>query len=253
MKFLRLLTRSLLLVAIAMLSAMTAMRLAIHGREVRVPDLVGMTTQQAQTTATGSGLVIVVEDKFFSPEVPAGRIMSQLPAANSKVRRGWRVRVAESLGPQKVTIPDVVGESERAATINLRRRGLDLSTVAAVPVPDADEGEVVAQSPPPNAAGVVSPRIGILLARKPDVPDFVMPNFVGRSLPEARAQIAAAGMQIEIANSDAPGLPNDSIVSQSPPAGSRIAGGATVRLQVAHCTAGCTTQPATTVTAGPSK
>ena len=115
MRFFRFATRSLLLLLIALFSALTAMRFAIHGREVRVPNLHGMTILQAQEAANGSGLIVSVEDKFYSSDVSEGKIISQVPLANSKVRRGWRLRVVESLGPQRVTIPDVIGQTERAA------------------------------------------------------------------------------------------------------------------------------------------
>ena len=76
-------------------------------------------------------------DRFFSSDVPPGRIMSQAPAPGEQVRRGWRVRVAESMGPQRVVIPDLVGGSERAAEINIRRRGLELGSVATATIPGA--------------------------------------------------------------------------------------------------------------------
>ena len=195
MRFFRLVTRSLVLLLIASFSALTAMRFAIHGHEVRVPNLRGMTVLQAQETANGNGLIVSVEDKFYSSDVPAGKIISQIPSSNSKVRRGWRVRVAESLGPQRVTIPDLIGQTERAATLNLRRRGLDLATIAAVPVSATPANQVIAQAPPPSAGEVLSPKVSILLGESPPGPEYVMPNFVGRQLTEVRERIARAGLQ----------------------------------------------------------
>ena len=211
MKFFRLITRSLILLLIALFSALATMRLAIHGREVRVPNLRGMTILQAQETANGNGLIVSVEDKFYSSDVPTGKIISQIPNADIKVRRGWRVRVAESLGPQRVTIPDLIGETERAATLNLRRRGLDLATVAAIPVPGTPADQVVAQVPSPSAGEVLSPKMSLLLAQPPSTPEYVMPNFLGRQLAEARDKIARAGLQIaviSVAGETAPATPN---------------------------------------------
>ena len=116
---------ALVLLMVALVSALTAMRFAIHGREVAVPWLVGMTPLEAGRTAAGLGLDVVVERQFFSREVAEGRIMSQAPPEGVRVRRGWVVRVAQSLGPQRVAIPDVTGQSERVAELNVRRRGLD--------------------------------------------------------------------------------------------------------------------------------
>src|SRR5207253_2030003 len=121
--FFRFALLALMLLVVALLSALTAMRFAIHGREVAVPDLVGKTPTEARRIAEGSGLQVEVERQFYSPSVAEGRILSQLPPSGTQVRRGWQVRVAESLGPQRVEIPNVLGQTERAAEINIRRRG----------------------------------------------------------------------------------------------------------------------------------
>jgi len=253
LRFFRLITRSLVLLLIALFSALTAMRFAIHGGEVRVPNLRGMSTLQAQETANGNGLIVTVEEKFYSADVPAGKIISQAPSANSKVRRGWRVRVAESLGPQRVAIPDVLGQTERAATINLRRRGLDLATVATVAVPGVPADQVIAQVPPPHDPELTSPKVSILLAQPPATPEYVMPSFVGRQLAEAKAKIARAGLQVPVVAAAAspnpsaavagalasPAAPLASpvsgiIVSQTPPAGSRITPDTQIRLEVSQ-------------------
>src|SRR6202042_1959762 len=121
---------ALVLVIVAMVSALTAMRFAIHGQEVAVPPLVGLAPAEAERAAAGLGLQLEIERQYYSPQIPEGRIMSQLPLPGTKVRRGWLVRLAQSLGPIRVAIPDVTGESERAAELNIKRRGLDLVSVA---------------------------------------------------------------------------------------------------------------------------
>src|SRR5689334_23159052 len=161
--FFRLILLALVLLVIALVSALTAMRLAIHGHEVAVPDLVGQTPAAARVIVEQNGLEINVERQYYSPTVPEGKILSQLPPAGSRVRRGWQVRVAESLGPQRVEIPNVMGQSERIANINIRRRGLDVGAVAQIRLPDAPEGQVMAQAPPPNASGVSAPKISLLV------------------------------------------------------------------------------------------
>ncbi len=122
----------LILVIVAMVSALTAMRFAIHGQEVAVPPLVGLAPAEAERAVSGLGLQISIERQYYSPQIPDGRIMSQLPLPGTKVRRGWQVRVAQSLGPTRVAIPDVTGQSEHAAELNIRRRGLDVASMAVV-------------------------------------------------------------------------------------------------------------------------
>ena len=138
--FFRLVLLALFLLVVALVSALTAMRLAIHGHEVAVPGLgTGKSPAAARMIAEQNGLELTVERQYYSPTVPEGKILSQLPPAGSRVRRGWEVRVAESLGPQRVAIPNVIGQSERAANINIRRRGLDVGAIAQMQSPDAPD------------------------------------------------------------------------------------------------------------------
>ncbi len=251
LRLFRVLLLALVLVTVFLVSAMMSMRVAIHGREVAAPKLVGMSPWEAERAALASGLAVKVEARFYSADIAEGRILSQLPAAGTKVRRGFRIRVAQSLGPQRVSIPDVVGQSARAADINLLRRGLQVGTVATVAVPGVPSEQVLAQSPPPNAEGVASPKVNLLeSADTPDTPQyFVMPNFVGHSYGQAHGAIIDAGFKVGtvtvVAAASAgnatvalPGngrlkpIATDVITHQSPAPGQKIAAGASVSFQV---------------------
>src|SRR5271165_5483351 len=180
--FFRFAILALTLVVVALVSALTAMRLAIHGQEVEVPALVGLSPSDAGRLVAGLGLQLDVERQYYSPQIPEGRIMSQLPLPGAKVRRGWQVRAAQSLGPQRVAIPDVTKESERAAELNIRRRGLDVASVASVGMLPIPADQVLAQSPSANATQVLAPKISLLVTAAAEAPAYVMPSFVGQPL-----------------------------------------------------------------------
>ncbi len=186
----------LVLMTVALFSALTAMRLAIHGREVTIPKLVGMSPFEAERAGAASGLQVVVERQFYSADIPEGRIMSQMPPPETKVRRGWSVRVAQSLGPQRVAIPNVTGGSERVAELNIRRRGLSLGSIAHLHLPDAPLDRVISQSPPANASGVSAPKISLLVSDGPDLPVYVMPNLTGQPLGSAMLALQDAGIKV---------------------------------------------------------
>jgi len=245
--FFRLVLLTLVLLVVALVSALTAMRLAIHGHEVAVPDLVGQSPAAARMIAQQNGLELSVERQYYSPTVPEGKILSQLPPAGSQVRRGWQVRVAESLGPQRVEIPNLLGQSERVANINIRRRGLDVGSIAQMRLPDAAEGQVLAQAPPPNASGVSAPKISLLLAVPPQPQALVMPSFVGQPLGSVTLVLQDDGLRLgtvtpapspENAAPTAPQPPTSApspasiVIAQSPAAGERVMVGAAVNFEV---------------------
>lgn len=233
----------LVLLLVAMSSALMAMRFAIHGREVAVPKLVGMSPPQAETAAHAAGLMMTVQNRFYSSEVAEGKVLSQVPLPGEKVRSGWVVRVSQSLGPQKTDIPDLVGQSPRAAEINARRRGLELGSVAVTTVPDANAEEILAQSPAANAAGFVSPRISVLVAAPAAPQQYLMPSFIGKKLSEASAQLEEAGFKLGEVSDFPVAAAEDQpkrvsiaapsiVVKQNPAPGQKIAAGATITFQV---------------------
>lgn len=224
----------LVLLFVCLASALLAMRFAIHGREVRVPRLIGLAPSDAERVTNSVGLVLSIDNRFYSADVPEGYIVSQLPAPDSKVRRGWKVRVAESLGPQRASIPNVVGESERVAELNITRRGLEIGTVATIRLPGAQPGTVIAQSPPPETKNAASPRIGLILAAPGNAQSYIMPNFVGRSLPEAADALKQAGFTLGKVDfvQDSSG-PSEVILKQFPSAGQKISAASTISFVVA--------------------
>ncbi len=194
--FFRFVLLGLILLVVALVSALTAMRFAIHGREVAVPDLVGKSPAEARRMADASGFEMEIERQFYSATVPEGKILSQLPVPGTQVRRGWQIRVAASLGPQRVEIPNVLGESQRAAEINIRRRGLDVGTVAEIEMRDTPADQVLGQSPPPDASGIASPKISLLTTAAAPAQAFIMPNFVGQSLGGVTLVLQDAGFRL---------------------------------------------------------
>src|SRR6202007_1441955 len=96
-RFFRMASVVMLLVAAALLSAITTMHFAIHGAEVKIPALKGMTVAEARSQAAGMGLNLDVDNRYYSADVAAGHILTQSPSPGSVVRREWHVRVAESL------------------------------------------------------------------------------------------------------------------------------------------------------------
>lgn len=196
-RFFNLVLGAMAMVAVALISAFVTMRLAIHGREVKVPDLTHMTIAEASRRASSMGLRLRLENKFYSPDTPAGKVLAQFPASGTIVRRDWPVRVTESLGTQQVSIPDLTGQGERSANIHLRQLGLELGTVGHIAAP-GQPGVVVAQTPPANATGIDTPRVSVLLSdpEGEDEAAYAMPSLVGLSLAGAYARAAAAGLRV---------------------------------------------------------
>jgi beta-lactam-binding protein with PASTA domain len=220
-RFFNIVLGALAMLVVALLSAFITMRLAIHGREVKVPNLTGLTLADASKQTRSLGLILHLENRFYSPNTPPGHVLAQSPAPGVTVRRQWAVRVTESLGAQQVAIPDVRGQSERTASINIRRLGLELGAVAHIAAP-GEPGVVIAQTPAPNARGVDRPRVSLLLsepAQAESADAFLMPSLAGLTLAGAAARAYAAGLRIvsaEDLNLPTPATPATEVSASAP-------------------------------------
>jgi beta-lactam-binding protein with PASTA domain len=252
----------LALFLVFLVSAFAAMRLAIHGREVTVPQLENLSDADAEAAADKLGLHLSVENRFYAPTVAANHVLSQSPGAGSSVRRGWQIRVTESLGTQQVPVPDVTGQDEHAAELMLRRLQLEVGVKAHLPGP-GPTGTILAQSPPPNTAGLDGPRVGVLVADEQDAPasvGYVMPSIVGLTVGAANSRLSIAGLHVALPSPSAEveaepatpfGMPQDAaipativhapsfsasavITSQSPLPGRRVTRSDSIRVTVAQ-------------------
>lgn len=245
--FFRLLLRVMLLAIVALISAIVTMQFAIHGAEVKAPSLTGMTINDAVHTTAKEDLNLGIDNKYYSATVPAGRILAQSPAPGTVVRREWRMRVTESLGPQRVTIPDVIGQPERVAAVEVRRMGLELDETSQMPYADAPPGTVIAQTPQKGSEAAARPSISLLVSAPPPAvvgKVYVMPKLVGMPYSAATGLISQAGFKIGPMEDD-PNAPTESvadgpppppgmIMTQTPPPGYRVDGNTFIALTISQ-------------------
>jgi len=235
------------LMAVALLSAITTIRITIHSGEEKAPNLVGLPMEQAERVAGGMGLGVKVEDHLFSSKYAENHIVSQEPAAGASTKTGQDIHVLVSLGTPTVTVPRLVGESVRAAQVTAVQRGLTLGDVASVYWPGTTADSVVAQDPLPSAQPARSPAVNLLVSLGDPSPQFVCPSFLGMAIGQARADLTRAGFTVGEVNASAPAPAGNSeaaapvgmaatsgtVLSQTPPPGSKIAAGASFTFTVA--------------------
>jgi beta-lactam-binding protein with PASTA domain len=244
-----------ILASVAFLSAITAMRFAIQGREVSMPDLVGRKIGDAQAALQQKGLVMKVEDRVYN-ERPVDSVVRQSPPAGMQIKVGQRAHLVLSLGPQRVTIPPLEEKSLRAARIELLRGGLQIGEISSAYLPDYPTDTVLLQDPPPGTSDATSPHVNLLVSLGTRPPAYVMPELVGLPLLEAQHRLSAAGLRVakitfepvpggapsgtsESASGGtplvaAPTTAHGNVISQTPPRGARIAASDAVTLEVAE-------------------
>ncbi len=115
---------------------------------VKVPNVVGLDQVDATAQLVGAGFTVT---KTLEPStsVPAGRVIRTEPAPGELQAKNTAVTMVVSSGPRQVTVPDVVGMSQGAATSALESAGLKVSVAQTVSTP-ANVGKVISQNPAGN-------------------------------------------------------------------------------------------------------
>jgi len=110
---------------------------------VKVPDVVGDKRATAQATLDDAGFKVTVSEQFDNT-VKSGLVISQNPSKGIVVAKGSTVRIVVSKGPEKVEVPDVIGETEADATAELENAGFDVKVTYEF---HSGGGTVLEQSP----------------------------------------------------------------------------------------------------------
>jgi serine/threonine-protein kinase len=219
--------------AVGFLSAVTTIRIAIRGRIVSMPNLVGQAAPDAQRVLAARGLQLRVADRVYSP-LPVDAVVRQSPPAGEEMKISQDAHVVLSLGQQTVKIPALEGQTMRAVRIGLLRAGLQLGEVTTVYLPGTEPDTVLKQDPPQGTTAS-SPHVDLLVSGADRQLFYVMPSVVGLEQQEANRTLAAAGLKIAKVNHiGQAGAPKGIIVGQNPPGGERIPADTTVELGVAE-------------------
>jgi eukaryotic-like serine/threonine-protein kinase len=221
------------LAAAAFLSAVMAMRFAIQGREVDMPNLVGKTSADVQTLLNARGLQLEVADRVYS-DLPANTVVRQSPPAGEHMKVSQDAHVVLSLGPQNVTIPELEGDSLRVARIQLLQAGLQLGEVTSVSVPNLPADSVAQQNPLPGTRAA-SLRVNLLVSQADPQAAYIMPWLVGMQLPDAERLISTGGLKMAKTTFASSGeWPKGTVIEQTPDLGAKVTSDTPIELVVAQ-------------------
>lgn len=214
---------------------------------VEVPEVAGLTLDQARQTLGSSGFTVGTVENRDEPSVEKGTVIESTPAGGEQAEQGSAVNLVVSAGAGELAIPDnVIGVDEATArgileaepyTFTVEATKEDSDTIA--------EGLVIRVEPDAGTLVEKSSTVTLVVSDGPQ--NVVVPNLVGMTEQEARAAVAASEFRIGVNVRDLQaGDPSDGlVVEQTVAAGSNAPTG--TRIGVVIGRAAPTPAPATTV------
>jgi serine/threonine-protein kinase len=204
--------------------------------DAKVPNVTGLQFDEADKRLAGLGLK--ARRSLGRPDAtkPKGVVLEQDPRAGLRAEEGATVTLVVSIGEQVVSVPPVVGLTQADAQTALEASGFELGKVIEKPFA-GPPGQVLESTPASGAKVAIPATVSIVVSVGSNV--ALVPNVVGRSLSDAREVLQSAKLSVGGITAP-PGTSTDGgvVSSQSPAAGTHVATGSKVMLQVGTIAAG---------------
>lgn len=197
------------------------------GRWTQTPALTGMTVDKATKKAEQLGFRVDSAEPEFSKTVADGHVIATQPEAQGRILEGGTITLIPSKGKPVVPVPDVAGQSLRAAKRALRSQDLKVGDVAWSYSSSVPPGDVVATKPAAGKTLTIGSTVDISRSAGVEVP-----SVVGEPIDDATESLEGSGFVAEVVaeryNAD---VPEGAVIAQVPSSGG-AAEGSTIELTV---------------------
>lgn len=185
------------------------------GRRVPVPNIVGMSEDQAQLALEKQGLDWGTPTRAYSDTVPAGSVVSCQPKVGQKVGLGQAVTAVISRGVETKTVPDVVGKTKDQASAVIKGAGLTLGDVTEQYSANVDSGKVISSDPKAGKVIEHTAKISIVVSKGKE--PATIPDVTGQSEDEAKKTLEDAGLKKGKVSKDySDSVAKGNVISSSP-------------------------------------
>ena len=216
--------------------------------QVAVPNVVGGTQTAATTAITAAGLVVGTVTTASSLTVASGDVISESPNAGTSVNSGSAVNLVVSTGPAQVSVPNVVGQTQAAATTAITGAGLSVGTVTTASSSTVASGNVISESPSAGTSVNTGSAVNLVVSTGPA--QVAVPNVVGDTQAAAATAIIGVGLAVgTVSTASSSTVASGNVISESPSAGTSVSPGSSVNLVVST---GPVLTPSYTLIANPS-
>jgi len=213
----------LILLDLFFLSALISYKITIRGELVKIPDLEGLTLEEAKKIASQEKFTLLNIGSRLDPRWEKGKIVAQTPPPDSRIKLYGEVKVIISAGQEKVIVPRLVGQMVQNINELLQEHQLRKGKISYVHTPRYAAGKIIAQYPPPEAEVAVNSTISLLVSQGEREKSYLMPDLIGRRASRVIRWLQAHDFRLgDIRYVYYEGLDSGIIIKQFPPLGYKI-------------------------------
>lgn len=215
--------------------AVISSQIILNDELVYVPKITGQTVEEARVELQKRDLGLTITGQQFSGQVGKGRIISQDPAAGSRLKVNRSISAVVSSGQESVVIPELKGRSLEQAVSSLRQLGLSRGFLTQIHTPQYPAGRIIAQYPSASTEVERNSAVGFLVSQGEKETTYLMPDLIGRKAERVVSRLQTSGFKVEdIRHVYYPGLEKGIVVRQNPPGGYPIQKRNPINLEVSR-------------------
>ena len=199
------------------------------GRYTDAPPMVNMTKDQAELFARQHNFEILYGDGAYSETIPKDTVVSQDPAQGERIVNGGTLTLNLSLGPERFEVPDLAGTELAAAKSELAQNNLKYKEGTGQYSDTVPEGAVLSTNPAKGTELKRGDTVTVVVS-KGRAP-IQVPDLVGQNINDARTALQQIGLTAVERYKDSD-QPADTVIAETPKAGSGVAEDAEITLDV---------------------
>ncbi|MFR8233815.1 MAG: Stk1 family PASTA domain-containing Ser/Thr kinase [Clostridia bacterium] len=201
--------------------------------EVELPNLVGMSKEEAQKEAENLKLKFEIKEEEFNKEVPEGYIISQDPKYIEKynVKEGSTITVVVSKGQEKTKVPNVKGKSQEEALQLLEEANLKAEIIEETSK-TVKEGYVISQETEPDEELFAGDTVKIHISKGTGIKQVNVVSVIGQSEANAKTTLTGLGLKVNVAYEEDTSKADGIVLKQSLEGGKTVNEGTTITITV---------------------
>lgn len=200
-------------------------------KEVLLPNLVGISEEDARKLLEERGLVFEISSKEYNSDYAAGYIISQDPtySDNYNVKEGSTVKAIISMGIEEAIVPKVVGMSEEEAVKALEDAKLKVQTVEEESK-KIEAGYIISQETEANTKVYAGDTVVIHVST--GVKKSSVTSVIGKTEEEAKTALTSLSLKVNVAYDEDSSKENGVVLKQSIDAGKEVEEGSSITITV---------------------
>lgn len=198
--------------------------------QVEVPDVVGMTLDDAKKELNDAGLGWKIGKQEESAQYDKGYVMGQDPEDGEKVKKNTQITLDVSTGKaeEQVEVPNVVGQDEADAQKTLEDAGFKVESTAVYS--SQPQGEVVATTPEAGTQAAKGSTVTIQVSKGEE--KVSVPDVRGTDENTAKNTLSGAGLNVTVTTDYSDSVAQGNVISQDPSGGTKVDAGTNVNIVV---------------------